>query len=238
MATSHLLTLPVQPNSLKHILLILMVLLINSCANKPPTSDPINFRWSEVKRAQMLHQFDNMKNCCNSPTQIEYQKFPNMESWSFNIDQHDKAVEFDTGLSAIKAYRLPDSSVPYKLSILSHTLRDKGIYCFSKCGYMFIPVILFLDSSYMPLFTFLPGNLHAHDPSRIPKDQYGYAHKVKIEANNKAKYFVIYTTPSLVKNSAEFSFTRNAAVYSLSGTAITGSPFGQLTISIEILNND
>ena len=232
-----LFTLLMKQYFLKFLFMVIAIFIISSCANQSTTSETINFRWSEVKRSLMLQQFEKMKNCCVSPTQIEFSKFPNMVSWSFNIDNQDKAIEFDTGLSAIKAYRLPESSLPYKLSILSHTLRDKGITCFSNCGYMYIPVILFLDSSYKPLYTFLPGDLRAHDPSRIPKDQHGYAHKVKIEADNKAKYFVIYTTPSLVKSSAEFSFTRNAAVYSLNGTAITGSPFGQLTISIEMLTN-
>lgn len=216
-------------------LLFLLITLNLSCSSQPHYPQPKNFRYSDINRADALLLYDKMESCCLSPHELTFNEFPDERGWTFEINQKDKAIKLDTGLSPIKAYKLPETPDAYKLSLLTLSLRDRGIACFADCSYMFIPILLFLDHELKPLYTFLPGDLRAHDPTRKPKEQHGYAHRVKIEGNNKAKYFVIYTTPNLIRNSAEFSFTRNAAVYSVNGTAITGAPFGHFVLSIETL---
>ena len=189
---------------------------------------------SDQEKQRMLDLYFAMKSCCRKLSELDYQQFPSDKNeWNFDINQSSIAFEFDTGISPIMAYLLPETTIPYKFSLQSYSLCDKTINCEPNSTYMFIPVVSLLDSNFSPIYSLLPGDLSLINPDQIQQKQQGYKFTLDIEAHNKAKYIIIFTTRSLIKRGVEYSYKRAAAVYSSNGHPITALPFGKFKISIE-----
>ncbi|MFV2058990.1 MAG: hypothetical protein ACC707_21230, partial [Thiohalomonadales bacterium] len=156
---------------------------------------------------------------------------PSEQVWRFYIGTTDSAFRFDTGLSAIKAYRLPKTTKTYKFTLRSYSNCDKNVNCKNNHIPIFIPVVTFLDSRFTPIFSLLPGDLIRSTSTPSLQESQAYEFKLKIEANNQAKFLIIFTTPSLVKNNVEYSYKRAASLYPRSGESISGLPFGEFKIS-------
>lgn len=84
-----------------------------------------------------------------------YEKLSLKDSKAFRIDEHSPAFDFATGKSFFKAFSLPQSSMPYTVTVRSYLVGQHF-----KSDYIFAPRVIFLNERFTVTRTLEKSDFH------------------------------------------------------------------------------
>jgi hypothetical protein len=138
--------------------------------------------------------------CCRSFSEFSFEELRSGESKSFDLNEESPAFVFDTGKSYFKAFRLPPSSAPYRVTVRSYILGND-----LRSAYIFIPQASLLNDRYEVVrnidFRYL--RLEKAGFAETAKETWGIMRKLEgyIDVNaekREERFLVIYTTEKLL----------------------------------------
>lgn len=197
---------------LRVIALALVVIGIASCATM------VSFETAN-------DSLNRASNCCATKAQFNYTPLAIEGPVSINLDASATAFNFETGKSYFKAFRLPEKSLPYRLTITSYALGDV-----IRRGHIFYPQVALLNDQFAMVWKSMPEDfIFSKASSKIG------GLPIKLEATllvdkPDAIYMLVYTTQALMRSTSPYDTIKLAPVI-LPGF-VTAIPTGEETVQI------
>jgi hypothetical protein len=202
------------------------------------------FSGCAVPYATVMKSYRDATTCCASMGDFVYEPIAVGDSKNFDLNEKSPAYPFDTGKSFLKAFKLPQSSYPYVVSISSYMLRDH-----LEKAYIFFPHVITLDEEFKVVRSRGVSTFHFQRAGFLEttRQTWGLMYKVEgqvyfTEDNISEKYCVILTTDELLgaKSSVETWKTVSVILPGVVGAIPIGtetvlvphSPFGRISISV------
>lgn len=113
-----------------------VLLTLTGCAVSRDTA------WEAYEKAQV---------CCESLSQLHYEKLPSERVQTYDIDERSQMFAFGTGRSFVLGIELPTLPPPLFVRLKSFALGDS-----IRTAYLFYPLILILDNQYKTLSRIVP----------------------------------------------------------------------------------
>lgn len=163
-------------------IILVMSLLITGCTV---------FGYAAVKEGKeiitkLTERLNEKSICCETYTDLDYESLSFGEKININITENNLAREFGTGRSYFKAFDLPESKIPYEISVYSYPmLMDM------RKAYVFYPQFILLDKTHKLAREVAPSMIWAQE-GVFPRPRLTGAINV-LPGESK---LIVYTDPS------------------------------------------
>lgn len=142
-----------------------------------------------------MRSLEAAKTCCASPKEFKYEPLPPLESREFEISVESQAFEFSTGKSYFKAFALPAYTASYSIIIESFEGWHRPAGSVPYASSVFVPVAMFLDTSYAVTRVVNEVSFKRVDGSLLPRERLRLEATIPVGSeNSQDRYIVIFTT--------------------------------------------
>jgi hypothetical protein len=207
--------------------ILLLAVWLAGCATPPaPYPGDLDAR---------LAEYAGSVTCCDDPSGFAYTELPAAGAMDVVIGRASPAFEFQSGMSRFAAFRLPDTSQPFRVRVKSYF--DGTV---AKSGSVFYPVLAMMDESFIVTRVSSLENLRLEQALATPGGETGLAVTAPFDPGTSHERYLVVFTPAVLFG-APPDERREGDVLTgptldwfgqRTGAMIAPSPFGRIRISI------
>ena len=168
--------------------------------------------------------------CCTDPARFKYEPLPSDGSVDLVIDAKSPTFEFQSGMSAFRAYALPSATRPYVVEVRSFLSRGPD----PRSARVFYPVVAVLTDDFLVSRTTDLESLRFDLPLFEETTAPAYRLVLAVDpGNSHEKYLVVYT-PALLNEGRTLPpiSTPESAADAAKIAFLGAAPYGRLRITL------